>query len=112
MLEPGGRFCVAVVHPLNSAGRFEGDRADSPFTIDGSYLDRSYYADSVARDGLEVEFVSAHRPLEAYSEALAEAGLVIERLREHRHAEESRGPAPAGCRQRIPLFLHLRARKP
>jgi len=82
VLEPGGRFCLAVVHPLNSAGRFDGDEPDSPFTIAGSYLDRSYYADNLIRDGLEITFVSAHRPLHAYVDALACAGLLVERLRE------------------------------
>ena len=112
VLEPEGRFCVAIVHPLNSAGRFEGDRADSPFTIADSYLDRSYYADNVLRDGLELDFVSAHRPLEAYAEALAGAGLVIERLREPALPESGVTRPDSRRWQRIPLFLHLRARKP
>ena len=30
ILEPGGRHCVAIVHPLNSAGSFES-APDSPF---------------------------------------------------------------------------------
>ena len=36
VLERDGRLCMAIVHPINSAGRFEGDDADSPFTIIGS----------------------------------------------------------------------------
>jgi SAM-dependent methyltransferase len=62
VLEPRGRFCLAIVHPLNSAGTFEGDAADSPFVIRGSYLEESFYEDNVVRDGLEMTFVSAHRP--------------------------------------------------
>src|SRR5581483_6899771 len=62
VLEHGGRLCVAIVHPLNSAGRFQGDDADSMFVIDGSYLAPSFYVDSFVRDGLELELVSAHRP--------------------------------------------------
>ena len=31
VLEPGGRFCLAIVHPINSAGSFEGATADGPF---------------------------------------------------------------------------------
>src|SRR5262249_30767550 len=27
VLEPDGRFCIAIVHPLSSAGRFEGEEA-------------------------------------------------------------------------------------
>ena len=116
VLEPGGRLCIATVHPLNSAGEFHGDEAGSPFVIDGSYLDSSYYADEVERDGLGLTFVSAHRPLQAYTGVLAEAGLVIEDLREppepettHRSAEPD---APWRRWQRIPLFLYLRAMKP
>jgi len=111
VLEPGGRFCVALVHPMNSAGRFESDEPDSPFTIAGSYLERSYYADNVIRDGLKMTFVSAHRPLEAYIGALADAGLLVERLREP-DVPEHAITAPRGRRwQRIPLFLHVRALK-
>jgi ubiquinone/menaquinone biosynthesis C-methylase UbiE len=33
VLEPGGRLCLAIVHPMNSAGRFEGEAADAPFRI-------------------------------------------------------------------------------
>ena len=61
--EHAGRLCLAIVHPLNSAGLFADRRADSPFTIRGSYLGSHFYADELARDGLELTFVSAHRPL-------------------------------------------------
>lgn len=110
-LEPGGRFCLAIVHPLNSAGVFDGTEANSPFTIAGSYLDASFYADDIARDGLEIEFVSCHRPLQAYTEALTRAGLVIERLREPALPEHGLTRAHSGRWQRIPLFLHMRALK-
>jgi len=112
VLAPGGRLCLAIVHPLNSAGRFRGDSAESPFVIEDSYLDRSYYADDLARDGLEMTFVSAHRPLQAYTEALAEAGLLIERLREPALPANAVS-VPRSLRwQRVPLFLQLRALKP
>jgi SAM-dependent methyltransferase len=111
VLEPGGRFCLAIVHPLNSAGRFDGDRADSPFVVTGSYLEPSYYADAFARDGLELEVVSAHRPLQAYTEALAGAGLLIERLREPAVPEAGIQKPHSRRWQRLPLFLHVRALK-
>jgi hypothetical protein len=71
-----------------------------------------YGEDTVVRDGLEVVFASAHRPLHAYIDAITEAGLLIERLAEP--------PVPAYAVehersrrwQRMPLFLHLRAVKP
>ncbi len=112
VLERGGRFCMAIVHPINSAGAFDGDDAGSVFTIEGSYLDQSYYADELARDGVELTMVSVHRPLQDYTEALATAGFLIERLREPRVPDDAI-KAPRSRRwQRLPLFLHLRALKP
>ena len=112
VLVPGGRLCVAVVHPLNSAGRFVGDEADSLFVVEGSYLNRSYYEDRIVRDGLEMTFVSEHRPIQAYVDALAGAGLLLERLRET-DVPDSAIRRPRSRRwQRIPLFMHLRAVKP
>ena len=111
VLERGGAFCIAIVHPMNSAGAFEGDEADSPFTITGSYLDANYYADEIARDGLELTLVSAHRPIQAYTDAVTDAGLLIERLREPPVPDHAL-TKPNGRRwQRLPLFLHLRAVK-
>lgn len=111
VLEAGGRLCLAIVHPLNSAGSFEGDAADSPFVIRDSYLDCSYYADHLVRDGLEITFTSAHRPLDAYTEALARAGLLIERLREPAVPEHAITKPRSRRWQRLPLFMHLRALK-
>jgi len=101
VLEPGGVACLAVVHPLNSAGRFE---KHGRFVIRGSYLDAFRYSDVVARGELSMTFESQHRPISAYFDALAGAGLVVDALREpvtQGHASWSR----------VPLFLHLRARK-
>ncbi len=110
-LEQGGRFCMAIVHPLNSAGQFDGDAADSPFTISGSYLDSTYYADEIARGGLELTLVSAHRPLQAYTAALSDAGFLIERLREPATPEHGITEPRQRRWQRLPLFLHIRAVK-
>jgi SAM-dependent methyltransferase len=111
VLEPGGRMCLALVHPINSAGSFEGFDAGSPFTIDDSYLKSSYYADEIRRDGLDITFVSAHRPLETYAEALANAGFLIERLREPAVPEEAVAVPRNRRWQRLPLFLHMRSVK-
>lgn len=101
VLEPGGALCLAVVHPLNSAGRFE---KHGRFVIRGSYLSEFRYSDKVERDGLTMTFESQHRPIAAYFDALAAAGFVVDALRE---------PATPGHASwsRVPLFLHLRARR-
>ncbi len=109
VLERGGRMCAAIVHPFNSAGAFDTDAADSPFTISGSYLEPSFYSYEVVRDGVEMTFVSAHRPLSSYTDAIADAGLLIERLAEPVPPEHA---AETGRSKRVPLFLHLRAVKP
>jgi len=111
VLDPGSRLCIAIVHPVNSAGLFAAREADSPFTISGSYLDSHYYADEIARDGLELTLVSAHRPLQAYTEALADAGMLVERLREPAVPDHALRTPQTARWQRLPLFLHLRAVK-
>jgi SAM-dependent methyltransferase len=112
VLEPAGRLCLAIVHPLNSAGRFDSDDPASPFVIAGSYLDRFRYEDSIERDGLEMTFVSDHRPLQDYVDALADAGLLVERLREPAVPDGGKSGGWSLAWQRVPLFLHARAMKP
>jgi hypothetical protein len=112
VLEPGGRLCLAIVHPINSAGRFEGDDPASPFVIAGSYLGRFRHEESIERDGLEMTFVSEHRPLRDYVEALADAGLLVERVREPTLPEAAVIRERSRLWQRVPLFLHALAVKP
>src|SRR5581483_10671202 len=63
ILEPAGRFCVAIVHPINSAGKFEGNAADAAFVINGDYLRSFAYVDAVEREGRSMTFHSRHRSL-------------------------------------------------
>jgi len=112
VLAPGGRCCLAIVHPFNSAGKFAEREADAPFVIEGSYLDESRTDLTVERDGLAMRFVSRHTPLETYIDQLAAAGLLTERLREPQLPEAGFNDASSRRWQRIPLFLHLRALKP
>ena len=112
VLEPGGRLCLAVVHPLNSAGLFAEAEADSPFVIDGSYLDAFYFTDELVREEMVLPLESIHRPIEAYTHALSAAGLLIERLREPKLPEHASTQPRSARWRRIPLFLHLRAVKP
>jgi SAM-dependent methyltransferase len=112
VLSEGGRFCFAVVHPMNSAGWFDEATADAAFVIEGSYLDESFFEDSFARRGLTMTFVSKHRPLHCYSDALAQAGFLIERLGEPGVPDDAAPDQWTRRWQRIPLFLHCRAVKP
>jgi ubiquinone/menaquinone biosynthesis C-methylase UbiE len=111
ILIKGGRFLIAIVHPINSSGRFSTEDEDSEFVIAGSYLDEFRYSDNLTRDGLEMTFHSQHRPLERYSRALESTGFLMEAIREH--------PVPDGAEtslrtrrwRRLPLFMHIRAIK-
>jgi SAM-dependent methyltransferase len=111
VLETGGRLCIAIVHPLNSAGEFAGEASESPFVISDSYLMPSMYEDDVERDGLQLTFVSEHRPLEAYAEAICESGLAIDRLRESIMPADAVTTDRSRRWLRVPLFLHVRAVK-
>jgi SAM-dependent methyltransferase len=114
VLDARGCACIAIVHPLNSAGKFVAESAASPFVVAGTYLGEFRYTDQVSRDGLDMAFHSRHRSLETYSRMLEAAGFYIETIRE---PAEPAGAAAAELSerakrwQRIPLFMHLRARK-
>src|SRR5262245_24718092 len=111
VLAPGGRFCLAIVHPVSSAGRFETEDPTSAFRMDIAYLDVSFIEDTVVRDGLEVRFPSAHRPLHYYIDAITEAGLLIDRLADPPLPDPAVHSERARRWQRMPLFLHVRAVK-
>ncbi len=109
VLEPGGRFCIAIAHPIRSAGSFAGKASDSEFTI-RSYLERMPWPWKSEHTGMRVELPGIHRPLEAYTRALEAGGFVIESLREPRPTAEDVAAYSESARwQRIPCFLHIRA---
>ena len=112
VLTRAGAACIAIVHPINSAGTFESDEPDARFVIDGSYFETRRTRDVLTREGLEMTFSSRHWPLEAYTRACEDAGLLIDALREVGVDDKSVQERPSQARwQRLPLFLHLRARK-
>ena len=93
VLEPGGRFCAAIVHPFLSAGDGE------PLTIRGSYLEPRRLRGPLARGDFDLE--TMHRPLSWYSDAVFAAGLLVESLRE----------VPGVNRPHLPISLHVLAVK-
>jgi SAM-dependent methyltransferase len=100
-----GHLIIAITHPANTAGAFEASTDDSsrPFVIRDSWFERGLRSDTCERDGLTMNFHSEHRPLQAYTEALAQSGFIIDRLREVTE------PDPNDKWHRMPLFSHLRA---
>jgi SAM-dependent methyltransferase len=97
VLRPGGRLCLAIVHPFNSAQ--DVDTMHSPsFRVSQPYLEPRRYTDHMERDGLAMTFTSMHRPLSAYTSALFAEGMAITAL-----TEGGGGP--------VPWLLTLRADK-
>jgi SAM-dependent methyltransferase len=111
VLEPGGRLCVCVTHPLADAGRFESREPDAAFVIDGSYFGRRRFEGTFEKDGLVITFHGWCYPLEDYFRALEAAGFLVDAVREARAPDSDRDPAAERWR-RIPNFLCLRALRP
>lgn len=109
VLAGNGRFCIAIAHPIRSAGRFAGKEADSAFALD-SYFEPRPWPWRTRHTGLRLELPGVHRPLEAYATALERAGFVIEAMREPQPAPEQASVHPESARWlRVPCFLHVRA---
>jgi SAM-dependent methyltransferase len=101
VLEPHGHMCLAILHPVFSAGQIQGEEPDAPFVIAGSYLDS--FRDDSPMIGAPFTVTTFHRPLEVYFRGLEDAGFLIETVREL--------PTRRRVPGRIPLFLHVRALK-
>jgi SAM-dependent methyltransferase len=108
VLQPGGRLLLAIVHPVNSAGRFDRAEADGSrrFVLQRSWYQRAHIVDVLERDGLRMTFSSEHRPLQDYTEALWQAGMLVERVREPTDI------TPGDKWNDVPMFLHILAVKP
>jgi SAM-dependent methyltransferase len=102
VLEPGGRFVAAVVHPMNSGHQLDREHPESRLVMTEDYFDRRRYGEELERGGLRMTFESMHWTLQDYFDALLAAGLGIEALREIGAPDHPRW-------SRYPLFLHFRA---
>jgi SAM-dependent methyltransferase len=100
VLAPAGRLCASILHPAHSE------------ELAAHYFAAERFEETLERGGLAMTFASYHRPLSAYTAALAAAGFVIERLEEPVPAREyvSDHPEVAGWRDE-PVLLTLRARR-
>jgi SAM-dependent methyltransferase len=113
VLQPGGCLCVCVTHPINDAGRFTDGGAEAEFVIRDSYFARRRFDETFTRADLSMTFHGWLNPLEAYAGAFEDAGLMIERVREPSAPDALVERDPSHARwQRVPMFLHLRARRP
>ena len=103
VLKDGQRFVLAIVHPMYSVGNFSdtGPDAGNSFVISQSYFDKKRCARTDVYDDLIMTFHREHRPLQAYTQALTEAGFSIEQLREVTE------PNPNEPRHGVPMFLDI-----
>ena len=109
VLVPGGRFCIAIAHPIRSAGHFASKQADSGFSLT-SYFESRPWPWRSQHTGLHLELPGIHRPLESYAAALEHERFVIEAMREPQPAPEQASIHAESARWlRIPCFLHIRA---
>jgi len=100
VLEPTGRLCACITHPMRDAGRFATSDPDAPFVIVGEYFGQRRFELTVTRDEHEVRFRGWTYPLEDYTRALEESGFLIEAIRE-----------PPDPDRPLPNFLLIRAVK-
>ena len=110
VLKPGGRFLFFLNHPLlqtPGSGWIDDRILDEQYWRIGAYLVEDSGLEEMDKD-IWIPFV--HRPLNRYVNAMAAAGLVIERMEEP--------PPPPGFLERaeeykdaatIPRLLFLRA---
>lgn len=114
VLRPGGRFAFFLNHPLlqtPGSGWIDDHTVDPPeqYWRLGPYLVESDGAEQVER-GVWIRFI--HRPMSRYVNALAEHGLVVERMVEPAPPEEFLDRAPGyAAAAAIPRLLYLRTRK-
>lgn len=109
VLEPRGRFCFCIAHPLATAGGYARRAAGEPFVLQGPYFEERRVDLISDRGGIRIDFASLHRPLDAWTRALRESGFAIKALREHPYPRELWKDEAAERWARIPLFLHVRA---
>lgn len=108
VLEPGGRMCFGIVHPLASTG--SGPEASHYLGPEDSYFLARRYSDTLTRAGVTMTFHSVHRPLEAYARSLESSGFLIETIREPVPDVDHIADHPEMQQwRRLPLFLHVRA---
>lgn len=81
VLRTSGSLCGALVHPFCTAQDDDTLHTDE-FRVSRRYLEPRRYEDHAERDGLAMTFVSTHRPLADYVNALADTGMVITAMSE------------------------------
>ncbi len=106
ILEPGGRMCICVTHPLSNAGQFIDSESGSAFHISESYFGRRNFEGTFERDGLTMTFRGWSMALEDYMRA---QDFSSKRFASHNRVRKVHISCPG---IRIPMFLTMRLVKP
>ena len=103
VLKDGRPLVLAIVHPMYSGGGFSeaGSSSDSAFVVKRSYFQVERLISTDVHGSLKVTFFREHRPLQAYTQALAAAGFIIDTLYELTDEDEDRH------RSSIPMFMDI-----
>lgn len=103
VLKDGCPLVLAIVHPMYSGGGFSGAslNSESPFVIKRSYFQTERLVSTDVHEELTVTFFREHRPLQAYTRALTEAGFIIDALHELTDEDQDRH------RDGIPMFIDI-----
>jgi SAM-dependent methyltransferase len=109
VLTDDGVLCACITHPMVDSGRWAD--GDETYLIDKPYLERNRFELIAERPGLPpLTFSGWTYPLETYSRALEDAGLVLEALREPAAPDAFVTASPTVARwQRLPNFFMFRA---
>ena len=116
VLRPGGWFVFAILHPCDPTARSgEIETQEGALRTIGRYFEEGYWR-SDTRKGPPGKVGSYHRTLSTYVNALADAGLTLERLSEPcATASLSDAPAFSGSGRpvwaEVPAVLVARCRK-
>lgn len=114
VLRPGGSFNFLLNHPLlqtPDSGWIDDHMVEPPeqYWRIGNYLDEAETIEQV-ESGVHIRFL--HRPLSRYLNALADNGLLLERMDEPAPPDRFLAQAPEYFEAAsVPRLLHLRLRK-
>ena len=107
LLASTGRMIVGIVHPIFDV--YMAAKSDAPLC---PYFDPQAFDAQIETDGLRMRFRGWSRPLCAYVNALADAGLTITRMEEPRPDPDHPATRKLPERNSLPTFLWLELRKP